>query len=97
MTKSRACLLLTAFTGIALATVFLRLEQTRAAARALRTELDQVPVRRELWRLQAGVARLRTPARIRMRVQHFKTALVPPGAHQPTDRIHQFVSNQPRE
>ena len=97
MTKLRACLLLAAFTGIALGTVFLRLEQTRAASRALRAELDQVAVRRELWGLQASVARLRTPGRIRTRVQHFKTALVPPGAHEPTDGIHKLVSNQLRE
>ena len=97
MTKLRACLLLAAFTGIALGTVFLRLEQTREASRALRAELAQVAVRRELWGLQAGVARLRTPDRIRTRIEHFKTALVPPGAHEPTSGIHKFASNQPRE
>ncbi len=80
MTAYRACMLLFAFTLIALAAVYLRTEQTRAAARALAAELHRVEVRRELWDVQASVARLRAPEEIRTRVTRFDEELLPPTA-----------------
>ena len=73
MTAGRICTLLVAFAVIALAVVYLRAEQTRCAARTLAIESMRITVRRELWRVQAGVARLQAPTRIRDRMDWFQT------------------------
>lgn len=72
MSAARAAILLISFVVLALCVVGLRLEQTRAAARAIRLELRQVEARRELWALQARMARLRSPERIRTRMELFE-------------------------
>lgn len=95
MTALRVCMLIAAFSAIALAVVYLRSEQTRAAARTLAIEAQRVELRRELWRLQTGVARLRTPGRIRERVGWFDAHLVPPGSGQTRERTQRFVSHHP--
>ena len=78
MTVSRAGVLITGFALLALSVVYLRGEQTRAAARAVALELKQVQARRELWRAQATVARLRAPTQIRDRLERFPDALRSP-------------------
>lgn len=83
MTTFRACVLLATFAVIALGVVHLRGAQTRAAARAASLELEQVAVRRELWRLQAGVARLRSPNKIHSRIEQFDVTLIPPSFQEP--------------
>ena len=78
MITVRLCVLLIALSGIALAVVWLRAEQTRVAARALHLEVRWIEQRRALWAAQADVARLRTPHRIRHGVDWFETRLLPP-------------------
>ena len=60
----RACILLLTFAALALGVVYIRSEQTRALAKAVAMENDWVAMRRELWRLQTMVARLRAPSRL---------------------------------
>ncbi len=79
MTGVRVCALLVALSGIAFAVVWSRAEQTRVAARILKHEARWVHLRRELWAIQTGVARLRTPQRVYDRYEWFGTDLDPPG------------------
>ena len=78
MTGGRACALLLALAGIAFTVVWLRGEQTRAAARTLSLESRWIQLRRELWAAQTAVARLRTPHAIRDRLDWFEPSLTPP-------------------
>jgi len=73
--------LLLLFGVVAVGVVHLRTEQTRATARMLAAEARRNQLRRELWSLQVRTARLKTPARIRERIdQTWPTELQPPGA-----------------
>jgi hypothetical protein len=72
LTSFRALCLLAVFVAVALNVVALRAEQTRAAALAVNLELEQVAARRELWRLQAKVARLRSPRRIQDKLRQIE-------------------------
>jgi hypothetical protein len=90
-------MLAVAFAAVALLLVHLRAEQTRAAARALAVESEWVELRRELWRLQTGVARLKAPGRIRDRVEWFDAALVPPGCDVEKGRAERIVDSHPHE
>lgn len=75
--------LMLALGALAVAVVSLRTEQTRATARMLAAESRRNQSRRELWSLQVRVARLKTPARIRERVdQTWPTGLLPPSAEE---------------
>ena len=78
MTVWRAGILLTLTVGLALTVVHLRTEQTHCAARALAIEAQRIELRRDLWDIQARVARLRAPERIHYRLELFGTGLVPP-------------------
>jgi hypothetical protein len=89
----RRCALLAAFALTALAVVHLRAEQTRAVARALAIESQSVELRRELWRLQTGVARLKAPGRIHDRVVQFDAGLVPPGSSETPEQPARVVYN----
>ncbi len=60
--------------GVALCVVHLRAEQARVAAEILSSEARRVELRREMWTLQMSVARLRTPAQIRDRVERLTLA-----------------------
>jgi hypothetical protein len=71
----RACVLILAFATLALATVWIRSERTRAAARCVMHENEWVALRRELWSAQANVARLRAPARLHDSLELFRTNL----------------------
>ena len=75
MTAGRACTGVIALAAVALAVVCLRAEQTRVASQALSLERRFVALRGELWQLQTGVARLRTPARLQERVEWFDVGL----------------------
>ena len=75
MTAGRACAGVIALAAVALAVVCLRAEQTRVAAQALGLERRFVALRGELWQLQTGVARLRTPVRLQERVDWFDVGL----------------------
>lgn len=80
MNIPRACVVLLAFSAIALAAVHLRAEQTRSAARTLRIESDWFALRRERWELQTRTARLQAPERLRDCLEAWQVNLVPPEA-----------------
>ncbi|MBI1825856.1 MAG: hypothetical protein HY287_05965 [Planctomycetes bacterium] len=92
MTVARGAIMLAIFSGIALAVVHLRGEETRCAARILSLEARQVTLRRELWSLQSRTARLRTPERVRDRVASFQTGLIPPGFRATPPKPERIVS-----
>jgi hypothetical protein len=71
MIATRACVIIVVLGGVALAVVCVRAEQTRAAAGSLALERKCITLRRELWQLQSGVARLRTPSRLQASVEWF--------------------------
>ncbi len=95
MTTRRGCVLIGAFTAIALALVYLRVEQTRCAAQTLALETKWVETRRELWSLQAATARLRTPGRVHDRMVWLETDLVPPASKGGAEPIGRFASVRP--
>lgn len=68
--------LISALTCLALAVVYLRVEQARTAARTLALETRWMELRRELWSVQTGVARLRSPARLYDSLNFFEADLV---------------------
>ncbi len=68
MSLVRVCFLLAVFGAVGVLTVALRAEQTRSHARVEKLRLERVSLRRELWDVQLGIARLRSPDRIRDRV-----------------------------
>jgi hypothetical protein len=69
-----------ALTLIALGVTVLRVEQTRTAARTVAMENEWAALRRESWRLQTALARLRAPGTIHDRTQWIQTDLVAPGS-----------------
>ena len=95
MSAFRACVLLGAFTAIALTVVCLRAEQTRCAARTLAIEARWVELRRELWSVHASISRLRAPGRIHDRVDWFQAGVVPPEEKMVTPRATRLVVNHP--
>jgi len=76
----RIGVLLAVLAALGVGVVHLRSEQARAASRALNLELKKVEIRRDLWRTQASIARLRTPDQIRGRLGRVELPLAPPGA-----------------
>ena len=78
MTLSRVCGLFGVLVVVALAVVYLRVEQTRCAAKTLALESQWIALRRELWQVQTGAARLRAPGRLHDRMEWFDTDLIPP-------------------
>jgi hypothetical protein len=72
--------MIAALSLIALVAVYLRAEQTRCAAHTLAIESELIKERRELWRVQSAVARLRAPGHIHDRMDWFEDDLVPPGS-----------------
>ncbi|UCF33103.1 MAG: hypothetical protein JSV78_12295 [Phycisphaerales bacterium] len=91
MSFRRACPLVVAFSLVALGVVYLRTEQSRSAAEALKLEAEWIELRRERWTLQARAARLRTPERIHECVQTFEVDLSPPS----TERLWTESLNDP--
>ena len=88
---TRACVLVLLFAALALAVVWIRAEQTRALARAVTHESSWVALRRELWRAQANVARLRAPTRLYDSLDLFRANLATRAA-QPATRAAQQPS-----
>jgi hypothetical protein len=83
MTVSRITALLLIFGVIALAVVHLRLEQTRAARRIQKIQVELVEIRREAWTTQLAIARLKAPSRLEQRVEELNlqvSAPYPPAA-----------------
>jgi len=78
VSTARICVLMLLFACVALGVVYLRVEQTRCAAAALRLEAERTEARHELWRVQTSVARLRSPERLHGRMSWIKTNLVAP-------------------
>jgi hypothetical protein len=60
--------LLLAMAGVAMGTVYVRSEQSRAAGAALRHEAKCHDLRRDLWAMQTRLARLRSPSQIHDRL-----------------------------
>jgi hypothetical protein len=75
VTPFRAGFLIGAVALLALAVVTLRSEQARAAARTVALESRWIESRRELWKLQTGVARLRAPGRLHGSLEWFGAEL----------------------
>ena len=75
----RGCTIIVGFASVALATVFLRAEQTRCAARLVALESEWVTVRSSLWSVQARSARLRAPQQVHDRAVFLQADVVPPG------------------
>ena len=94
MTVWRASILLALAAGLALSVVHLRAEQTRCAARALAIEAERIELRRELWALEARVARLRAPERIHYRLELFGSGLVSPDDKDGNQGARRVASNQ---
>ncbi len=80
MSPTRLCIMIAAFSLIGLAAVHLRAEQTRCASRTLAIEAELIGQRRELWRVQSALARLRAPGHIHDRMEWFQTGLAAPGS-----------------
>lgn len=58
--------------------VYLRAEQVRSAASAIALECQSIEARRELWRIQVAVARLRAPAHVHDWMTRFQNETLPP-------------------
>ena len=97
MNVRRICFLIALFTGIAFAVVHLRVEQTRCAARILRSESRWMGLRREWWALQTRAARFRAPTRIHERIDFLRTELVPPEVETMTAPAVRLASDRPQE
>ncbi len=95
MTVARGIALSVVFATIALTVLHLRAEQTRCAARMVAMDADWMRLRRDLWGLQARIARLKAPERIHDRVAAFQTGLVPPGFDAGSRRTERLASNKP--
>ena len=78
---------------IALMSVYLRSEQARMATQSLSAELKQVTERRELWKHQAAVARLRAPGVIHDRIKILDGQFEEPSAED-TQSSHQANGNK---
>lgn len=93
MTTWRVSLLLLMFAGVALGVVYLRTEQARCASRALKSEARWIELRRDLWQVQSGVARLRAPGQVHDRLGWLQSDLVRPMGDEPA-RPKRIVSNR---
>lgn len=78
MTTMRISFLVLSFGVLAVGLVHLRSEQVRSAAVALKWESEWINLRRETWKVQAEIARLRAPGSIHDRTKWFQTDLVAP-------------------
>jgi len=78
LNAARLVILIAAFAGLGLGVVYVRTEQARSAARTLALELQWIELRGQWWELQGGVARMRTPERIRDRLGWYQSDLKPP-------------------
>ena len=78
MSVARVCFVMAAFAAIAVTAVHLRGEQTRGAAELAKLDAEWVSLRRQWWDVQVDAAGLRTPKRIRARVQDLQADLIPP-------------------
>lgn len=97
MTAWRISVLAALFAVIALAVVFLRAEQTRAAGRVLRLEAQWVQARRDLWLTRSGVARLRSPEQVHDRTARFGSEVLPPGTKDQTMPVRRLAVGRSRE
>ena len=70
--------LLLVFGAIALAVVYLRLEQTRTARRIQKIQMELVEIRRESWTAQLAIARLKAPSRLERRVEELNLQVAAP-------------------
>lgn len=77
MNAWRAGYLIAGLAFVALVSVYIRGEQARVATESLSVDLKQVTVRRELWKQQAAVARLRAPGVIHDRIKVFDAQVEP--------------------
>ena len=78
MTVGRGVVLLLTFVILAVCGVHLRAEETRLAARIQKLRAERAALRRESWALQVEIARLRTPDRIRDRVDRWQLQVQAP-------------------
>jgi len=94
MNAFRGCVVLAAFTLVALVVVHLRAEQTRCMARTLRMESKCYELRHDLWSVQSQVSRLRAPASLHTRLRWFDVGVVPPGESQKTSRVQRLALHE---
>lgn len=95
MNAFRGCVVLAAFTVVAVVVVHLRAEQTRCMARTLRMESQCYELRRDLWSVQSQVSRLRAPASLHTRLRWFDVGVVPPGESEETSGTDRLASYTP--
>lgn len=81
--------------AIALGVVAMRQAQASTAVRVLAHESQWVSLRRELWQVQARVARLKSPVRVFHRVGWFHNTLVPPNENGGEKSSTRMVLNPP--
>ncbi len=80
MTTIRVGFLVMTFCLLAVMLVHIRSEQVRSASRSLRLENEWIDLRRETWKVQSEIARLRAPGSIHDRTKWFETDLVAPAS-----------------
>lgn len=78
MKLSRVIPVLLVFATVGLGLVYLRAEQARSASAALRHEAEWFQLKRDLWDLEARVARLRSPEQLHQRMVLFDLGLTLP-------------------
>jgi len=72
--------------------VLLRIEQVRCSAGIMALQGASIEQRRELWRLQVAVARLRSPPHLHDRIKWFDAELVAPRSGEQTEEERRLVS-----
>jgi hypothetical protein len=78
VTIVRGAVLLLIAASIALCAVYLRTEQTRAAAHVQRLEEERIRLWQKSWTLQMEIARLKAPERITDRVERLRLQVAAP-------------------
>ncbi|MEK6677326.1 MAG: hypothetical protein AABZ47_16950 [Planctomycetota bacterium] len=97
MTAVRCCVLIGFFALLGVTVVYLRVEQSRSWSNCAVLEGRWTELRRELWRVQAGVARLRSPTRLHDSLDRFRTSLVARGTPCPTISASRTLADEPMD
>jgi hypothetical protein len=78
MSMTRLVVLLGAMAGIGIAVVALRVEQSATLWRIQELQFRETQLRRDIWRQQMELGRLRSPHLVRERVERLKEASAMP-------------------
>jgi len=97
LTALRTGGLVAALVTLALAIVYIRAEQARSASRMLAHQSRWIELRRELWKAQSGVARLRAPARLYSSLELFRADVVLRNVSKDSDGATRFAGKPLRD